>query len=136
MTKFCFAFFFLIISATYSAQEPAKASGDGTVVITPEKMPEYPGGINALYGYIKQNLKYPQVAIDSSYTGKCFVKFVVNRDGSVSDVVVLKGVPRCPECDAEAVRVVKGIPERWSPGMLDGHAVRVYYTLPFNFSFK
>lgn len=139
MSRLQFLFLFVIFSALLGAQSSAPASedkiyGNPAERVPPEKMPEYPGGIPALYAYIKTNLRYPQVAIDSGYTGKCFVKFVVNRDGSVSDISVDEGVARCPECDAEALRVVANIPERWKPGMQDGRAVRVYYTLPFNFS--
>ncbi|MBQ4205886.1 MAG: M56 family metallopeptidase [Bacteroidales bacterium] len=95
-----------------------------------EKMPEFPGGVNALMAYLRGNLKYPESAKKNKQEGRVFIGFVVEKDGSISNVSVMRGV--CEELDNEAVRVVKAMP-RWTPGMNEGKPVRVQYTLPIVF---
>jgi protein TonB len=95
-----------------------------------EEYPEFPGGEKALYEYIKNNIRYPEVARTSGITGTVYVQFVVEKDGSISDVKVLRGIGG--GCDEEAVRVVKSMP-KWKPGKQRGQPVRVYYTLPIDF---
>ena len=95
-----------------------------------EVFPEYPGGTTAMFDFIQTNLKYPESAIESNKEGRVFIGFVVEKDGSISNVNVLRGV--CEELDAEAVKVVKAMP-KWTPGMNNGKAVRVQYTLPIVF---
>jgi protein TonB len=98
-----------------------------------EEYPEFPGGEKALYEYIKNNIRYPEVARTSGITGTVYVQFVVEKDGSISDVKVLRGIGG--GCDEEAVRVVKSMP-KWKPGKQRGQPVRVYYTLPIDFKIK
>lgn len=98
-----------------------------------EEMPEPPGGIGAFYKYVGSHIVYPQLAKEAGISGKVFLKFVVETDGSLSDIQILKGVSGCPECDKEAVRVLKTYPEKWKAGKQNGRAARVYYTLPVNF---
>lgn len=93
-------------------------------------MPEYPGGPNALVKYVQNNLKYPESAKKNKQEGRVFVGFVVEKDGSISNVSVMRGV--CEELDNEAVRVVKTLP-KFTPGMHGGKPVRVQYTLPIAF---
>lgn len=95
-----------------------------------EVMPEYPGGPNALVKYVQNNLKYPESAKKNKQEGRVFVGFVVEKDGSISNVSVMRGV--CEEIDNEAVRVVKTLP-KFTPGMHGGKPVRVQYTLPIAF---
>ena len=95
-----------------------------------EVMPEYPGGTTAMFDFIQTNLKYPESAIESNKEGRVYIGFVVEKDGSISNVNVLRGV--CEELDAEAVRVVKAMP-KWNPGMNHGELVRVQYNLPIYF---
>ena len=95
-----------------------------------EVMPEYPGGVNAMYEFIQKNLKYPESAKEKGLEGRVYVQFVVEKDGSLNDITVLRGV--CDEIDAEAVRVVKAMPN-WKPGINNGEPVRVQFTLPFKF---
>ena len=97
-----------------------------------EEMPEFPGGAQAMYKYIQQNVQYPAMAREAGISGKCFMKFVVNETGAISNVEVLKGVPGCPDCDKEAIRVLKSMPA-WKPGKMTGRPVKVFYTLPINF---
>ena len=93
---------------------------------------EYPGGMTAMREYLKNNMMYPMSAKEAGIQGKCYIRFIVNTDGSISDVRVVRGVPDCPECDKEAVRVVKNMPN-WAPGKRDGKVVRMYYNLPISF---
>lgn len=95
-----------------------------------DKMPEYPGGVDALMDYLRGNLKYPESAKNNKQEGRVFVQFVVEKDGSLSSFTVLRGVS--DELDAEAIRVLKAMP-KWKPGMNDGKPVRVQFVMPFNF---
>ncbi len=97
-----------------------------------EESAEFPGGMAAMMKYIQQNVQYPAMAREAGISGKCFLKFVVNETGDISNVEVLKGVPGCPDCDKEAMRVVKSMP-KWKPAKQTGRAVKMYYNLPFSF---
>ena len=100
-----------------------------------EEMPEFPGGAMEMMKYIQKNIQYPQMAKEAGLSGKCFLKFVVNGNGNITDVQVLKGVPGCGECDREAIRVVKSMPN-WKPGKQNGRSVNVFFNLPINFQLK
>ncbi|HEY1039790.1 MAG TPA: energy transducer TonB [Bacteroidia bacterium] len=97
-----------------------------------EEMPEYPGGMGELMGYLQKNISYPQVEKEAGIQGKVFVKFVVQPDGSINDVVILRGVNGGEGLSKEAIRVVKAMP-KWKPGKQNGRTVPVYYNLPINF---
>jgi protein TonB len=95
-----------------------------------EQMPSFPGGPSALMQYLSSNIKYPVVAEENGVQGRVVCTFVVERDGSITDVRVIKSVD--PSLDKEAVRVVKSMP-KWIPGKQNGSAVRVKYTVPVTF---
>ena len=95
-----------------------------------EQMPSFPGGDAALMSYLANNIHYPTVAAENGVQGRVVVGFVVERDGSITDVSVLRGVD--PSLDREAMRVVKSMP-RWTPGKQNGSAVRVKYQVPVAF---
>ena len=95
-----------------------------------EEMPSFPGGNGALMSYLSSNTQYPVVAQENGVQGRVIVSFVVERDGSISDVKVARSVD--PSLDREAQRVVKSMP-RWKPGKQNGSAVRVKYTVPVVF---
>ena len=95
-----------------------------------EEMPSFPGGNGALMSYLASNIKYPVVAQENGVQGRVIVSFVVERDGSISDVRVARSVD--PSLDREAQRVVKSMP-RWKPGKQNGSAVRVNYNVPVVF---
>lgn len=95
-----------------------------------EQMPQFPGGDAALFEYLSKNIKYPVIAEENGVQGRVIVTFVVERDGSITDVKVVKSVD--PSLDREASRVVKSMP-RWIPGKQNGAAVRVKYTVPVTF---
>lgn len=98
-----------------------------------EEMAEFPGGIEAMKQYVITNTSYPKNRTATNQKGKCFVKFVVNEKGGISDIQILKGVPDCPECDKEAVRVIKTMPI-WRPGKMNGRPVSMYYKVPVEFN--
>ena len=95
-----------------------------------EEIPSFPGGNAALMSYLSSNTKYPVVAQENGVQGRVIVSFVVERDGSISDVKVARSVD--PSLDREAQRVVKSMP-KWKPGKQNGSAVRVKYTVPVVF---
>ena len=96
-----------------------------------DEEPEPVGGFDALYKFLQENLKYPESARDEGVSGQVLIEFVVEKDGSISNVKVLKGVH--PELDAEVVRVVEMMP-KWNPGKQDGKPVRTFYQIPVRFS--
>ena len=98
-----------------------------------EEMPSFPGGEQKLMEFVGKNIKYPQIARETGIQGRVFVNFVVEPDGSVSNVSVLRGIGG--GCDEEAMRVVKSMP-KWKPGKQRGKAVRVQYMLPVNFKLQ
>jgi protein TonB len=98
-----------------------------------EEMPSFPGGEAKLMEFVAKNVKYPQIARETGIQGRVFVNFVVEPDGSVSNVSVLRGIGG--GCDEEAMRVVKTMP-KWKPGKQRGKPVRVQYMLPVNFKLQ
>lgn len=98
-----------------------------------ESMPEFKGGGAELYKYLGSNIKYPVMAKESGIQGKVYVTFVVERDGSVTDVKLLRGIGG--GCDEEAIRVVASMP-KWKPGKQRGKPVRVQYNLPVRFTLQ
>ncbi len=102
-----------------------------TIFEVVEQMPEFPdGGMQGLMQYLSKNIKYPTIAAENGTQGRVTVQFVVNRDGSIVDAKVLRGVD--PYLDKEAIRVISGMP-KWKPGMQRGKPVRVKYTVPVMF---
>lgn len=96
-----------------------------------EDMPQYPGGMQAMMKFLIENISYPKDAQEKKISGRVLVNFVVEKDGSISNVETVKSV--FPSLDDEAVRVVKSMPN-WKPGKQNGKVVRVKYTLPISFS--
>ncbi len=98
-----------------------------------ETWPEPEGGMASFYSYVADNLRYPEAATRLNISGMVFIQFVVEKDGSITDVKVVKGIGA--GCDEEAVRVVSSAPD-WNPGKQRGMAVRVYRTVPIRFVLK
>lgn len=113
--------------------EPPKHEEENKVFDIVEQQPLFPGGPAALMKYLTEHTKYPVVAQENGVQGRVTVQFVVEKDGSISDVHVLRGVD--PSLDKEAVRVVKSMP-RWTPGKQNGITVRVNYRVPVLFRLK
>ena len=96
-----------------------------------EQMPQFPGGTSELMKYITANLRYPEDAKQAKKSGRVIARFTVQEDGSIADVEIIRSV--YPSMDAEAIRVLQGMPQ-WQPGMQDGKAVAVKYTVPIMFN--
>jgi len=119
----------VVVAAPVAA--PAVVEEEDNVVFqVVEKMPSFPGGDAALMKYLGDNVKYPVIAQENGVQGRVICQFVVNRDGSIVDIEVVRSVDA--SLDKEAVRVIKSMP-KWSPGQQRGKPVRVKYTLPVNF---
>ncbi len=98
-----------------------------------ETMPSFPGGDADLFKFLSNNVKYPVIAQENGIQGRVICQFVVNKDGSIVDVEVVRAVD--PSLDKEAIRVIKSMPN-WTPGKQRGKSVRVKYTLPVNFKLQ
>ncbi len=98
-----------------------------------EEMPEFPGGAAKMMEYIQKNIKYPMMARESDIQGRVFVNFVVEPDGTITNVAVLRGIGG--GCDEEALRVVQSMPN-WKPGKQRGSAVRCAFTVPIIFKLQ
>ena len=98
-----------------------------------EQKPSFPGGEAAMYQWLSSNIQYPAVASEEGIQGRVVVEFVVGKDGSITNVKVLR--PRHPALDKEAVRVIKSMP-KWVPGRNNGQPVKVTYTLPVTFKLQ
>ena len=111
---------------------PPKPKEEATeeIFVVVEEMPEFPGGQSALMKYLSENIRYPVIAQENGIEGRVICPFVVERDGSITDVQVVRGVD--PSLDKEAVRVIQSMP-KWKPGKQRGKPVRVRFTLPIVF---
>ena len=96
-----------------------------------EKTAEYPGGLDKFNEYLSKSIRYPAIARENNVQGKVFMTFIVEKDGSLTDIKVMRGIGS--GCDDEAIRVIKAS-KKWSPGMQNGRAVRQQYTVPISFT--
>lgn len=118
---------------TYIPPPPPKPKQEEVteeIFVVVEEQPEYPGGQTAMMRFLSDNIRYPVIAQENGIQGRVICNFVVERDGSITDVQVVRGVD--PSLDREAVRVIQQMP-RWKPGKQRGQAVRVRFTLPVVF---
>lgn len=104
--------------------------GERKVFTTVDQSAEFPGGMIAMRSYLAKNIRYPDAAKKNNIQGRVVLQFVVNYDGSISDVEIKHNLPG--GCGEEARRVVMTMP-KWKPGMMNGKAVNMYYTLPVAF---
>ena len=111
-------------------KSPAAHGTNAEVYDHVEVIPEFPGGITALFDYLKKNINYPKSAMESGMEGRVVTRFVVSANGKVSDAEIIKSV--APELDAEALRVVNSLPD-FTPGYNDGTPVACYFVLPVMF---
>lgn len=112
--------------------DKSRAHDSNKVYDRVETMPQFPGGSEALLVYLKKNLRYPAAARRSRAEGKVFVQYVVDTDGSITNVKVIRGIS--PALDAEAVRVVQAMP-KWTPGYTKGVPCKVKFVLPITFKY-
>jgi protein TonB len=121
-------------------REPIKVIIPPVIIVKPKvdeasEIPDVDPSFPNMAPFIQKKLNYPEEAIQLQKEGKCYLKFVVNLDGSVSEVSILRGVPDCPECDKEAMRVVR-LMKNWEPGTINGKPVRSWMRLPINFKLE
>lgn len=121
----------VIVTKTASAQSGKQEGSQQTVYDMVTQAPAFPGGQQAMKQFIKENMKYPQIAKENGIQGRVILQFVVDETGKVTDPKVLRGID--PSLDTEAIRLVSSMP-RWTPGQQDGKAVAVRYTMPVIFS--
>lgn len=119
----------VVIAAPVEA--PVEEEEEEVVFVVVETMPEFPGGQQALFKYLSENVKYPVIAQENGIQGRVICQFTVNKDGAIVDVEVVRSGGDA-SLDKEAVRVIKSMP-KWKPGKQRGKAVRVKYTVPVNF---
>ena len=122
----------VVIAAPVEA--PEEVEEEEVVFVVVESMPEFPGGQQALFRFLSENVKYPVIAQENGIQGRVICQFVVNKDGSIVDVEVARSGGD-PSLDKEAVRVIKSMP-KWKPGKQRGKPVRVKYTVPVNFKLQ
>ena len=118
---------------TVNAQKTVVSQKNQKVFDVVQQMPEFPGGMPALFEFLAANMKYPKDAEQQKVEGQVIVTFVVETDGSVTEATVVKKV--FPSLDVEAVRMAMAMP-KWTPGRQNGKVVRVKYALPINFKLK
>ena len=118
----------VVIQAPIAA--PVEDPEENRIHVVVERMPEFPGGEAAMNQFINRTIRYPVIAQENGIQGRVVVQFVVNTDGKIVDVEVVRGVEE--SLDKEAIRVVKAMPP-WNPGRQGGKNVRVKYTLPIRF---
>ena len=119
-----------LMQAAQETEEVKLANVEGEILTFVEVAPEFPGGVEQMYKYIGQNLKYPEAAQRDNVQGKVFVKFVVTKDGDIGEIKTLKVIGH--GCEEEVARILANMPT-WKPGQQDGEKVNVYYTMPINF---
>lgn len=107
------------------------SEGKSPIFTAVEHEPEFPGGMEKFYKFLQYNIRYPAEAHDKNIQGKVFITFVVEKDGSLTDIKVVRGIGG--GCDEEAVRVMKMSP-KWNPGTQNNKTVRVFYTMPLSFT--
>ncbi|MDH4471440.1 MAG: energy transducer TonB [Fluviicola sp.] len=137
----------LLLTATswsQETQEPALAMPDPMLETDPDApdsnyvfplvdvAAEFPGGREGLFNYLATTIQYPERAKKLKIGGRCYLQFVVETDGTVTNAKIMRGVPDCPECDAEALRVI-GLMPKWKPGEVEGKPVRSNFNLPVTF---
>ena len=123
----------ILLMVNTNALAQNKKTANDKVLEKAEVMPEFPGGDQAMMDFVAKNVQYPQEARDKEISGRVLVSFIVEKDGSIGDVKVVKGIGG--GCDEEAVRVVKAMP-KWKPGKDKGKPVRVSYMMPFTFKLQ
>ena len=111
-----------------------KEEDEEVIFVVVETMPEFPGGQAALFKYLSENVKYPVIAQENGIQGRVICQFVVNKDGAIVDVEVVRSGGDA-SLDKEAVLVIKSMP-KWNPGKQRGKPVRVKYTVPVNFKLQ
>ncbi len=121
----------VVLEAPVPRMDELAQKGTDHVYQVVDEMPQFPGGNRAMMTYIGQNIKYPAEAVAKGIEGRVVVQFVVNKEGDLQDIKVMKSID--PLLDQEAIRVISSMP-KWTPGKLKGEAVNIQYTMPLQFN--
>lgn len=121
----------VVLGAPVPSMDELAQKGTDHVYQAVDEMPQFPGGNRAMMAYIGQNIKYPAEAVAKGIEGRVLVQFVVNKEGDLQDIKVMKSID--PLLDQEAIRVISSMP-KWTPGKLKGEAVNIQYVLPIQFN--
>ena len=121
----------VVLGAPVPSMDELAQKGTDHVYQVVDEMPQFPGGNRAMMAYIGQNIKYPAEAVAKGIEGRVLVQFVVNKEGDLQDIKVMKSID--PLLDQEAIRVISSMP-KWTPGKLKGEAVNIQYVLPIQFN--
>ena len=129
MKKLLFLSAFLC-TLSFGAFAQSEVSVDDEVFVVVEEQAEFPGGLDSMYAYIVKNLKYPELAKEKGIEGRVFVSFIIEKDGSISNILVKRAIGG--GCEEAAVEMIKNMP-KWKPGKQRGKPVRFQFVLPIKF---
>lgn len=130
--KYYLLLLFTCISILSFGQAPSKVdSASNSILDISEQMPSFPGGEQAFFKFLAQNIRYPGIARDQGLQGKLYIEFVVTKQGHITDVKIIKGTIG-GGCEEEALRIIKSMPD-WIPGKQNGDLVNVRYRMPIIF---
>lgn len=130
MKRFLLLLSAILLTNIAFCQEETKTSGDEPVFVIVEEQAEFPGGMEAMYAYIQKNLVYPEKAKAEGIEGRVFVTFTIEKDGSISNILIKRAIGG--GCEEAAVEMIKNMP-KWNPGKQKGKPVRFQFTLPIKF---
>lgn len=130
-----FLLLILLFCCSISFAQKTKSQKTDAPLTIAEQMPSFKGGEQAMMKFIQQNVKYPEVERNAGISGTCYITFVVEKSGKLSNIQVLRGVTGGKGCDKEAVRVISKMP-KWNPGRQNGKLVRVQFNLPIKYTLK
>jgi len=128
---------FLLVVYTFNVfcQEESSSQNTEEIFTFVDEEAEYPGGLDRMAQYISRNFRYPTRAIEEGIEGRIFVLFVIDKRGKVTKANIERGLPECPECEEEALRIIRGMP-KWKPARKNGRKVNCYFRLPLNFALE
>jgi protein TonB len=133
MKRLAFLLSAIFLTNIAFCQEEVKVSDDEAIFFVVEVQPEFPGGMDSMYAFIQKNLIYPEKAKAEGIEGRVFITFTIEKDGSVSNVKILRGIGG--GCDEAAKEVIEKMP-KWKPGTQRGKPVRVQFNLPIKFELE
>ena len=133
MKRLAFLLSAIFLTNIAFCQDEVKVSDDEAIFFVVEVQPEFPGGMDSMYAFIQKNLIYPEKAKAEGIEGRVFITFTIEKDGSVSNVKILRGIGG--GCDEAAKEVIEKMP-KWKPGTQRGKPVRVQFNLPIKFELE
>jgi protein TonB len=133
MKRLAFLLSAIFLTNIAFCQEEVKVSDDEAIFFVVEVQPEFPGGMDSMYAFIQKNLIYPEKAKAEGIEGRVFITFTIEKDGSVSNVKILRGIGG--GCDEAVKEVIEKMP-KWKPGTQRGKPVRVQFNLPIKFELE